>query len=310
MVEPSDGPASGLFAMVPAGFGWNAEAAASNVFQCRAGPEQPALLARAARSELLGLVEALAGAGVAVELLEEPRSDPAPDAVFLNNWFSTHADGTLVLYPMATAARRAERRPELVERISRSVGASEVFDLSGEERAGRFLEGTGSLVLDREARVAYAARSPRTDPELVHAWCERMRYEPVVFDALHRGVPVYHTNVLLSIGRDVALLCAEVVSEPGALRERLAAGGRAVCELSVAQFEAFCGNALEVASTEGELVWAMGAGAADALGPELTERLGRIVSAPLNRLERVGGGSARCALAERVPARDLRAGVR
>ena len=296
--------ASGLILLRPRGFGFDAQAARTNCFQIKVAERAATELRAAATREFDGFVQVLRAAGVALEVLEEPADSEAVDAVFLNNWFSTHACGTLVLYPMSSPVRRQERRPELVEQIAERVGAREVWDLTHHEQQGRFLEGTGSLVFDRSAKVAFAGRSERTDEGLVRAVCERLGYEPVVFDTEFRGAPVYHTNVLLSVA-DAGGPGASAVWCPSAVvasdRERVARalgeGGREVCELDRAQLAEFCGNVLRVASADGP-AWVMSARARAALGRGQLEALGRILSADLAAIETTGGGSARCMVAE------------
>lgn len=293
-----------LLLLRPRGFGLDLEAARTNVFQPEQISRAKGELRAAAAAEFEGLVASLLAAGVQLDVLDEPEDSRAVDAVFLNNWFSTHACGTLVLYPMANPIRRIERRPELIEAIQERVGAREVWDLSTFEADGRFLEGTGSLVLDRQARVAFAGRSGRTDEGLVHAWCERLGYRPVLFDTEFRGVPVYHTNVALSVAGGAgpaagAVWAPEAVvpADRERVAEELAAGGRRVCELDSTQLAEFCGNTLRV-EARGGAAWVMSSRARRALRPDQLEGLGPVVDAELGTIERVGGGSARCMLAE------------
>ncbi len=293
-----------LLLLRPRGFGLDLEAARTNVFQTAHIAQEDGSPRAAAAAEFEGLVANLRAAGAELDVLDEPQDSRAVDAVFLNNWFSTHACGTLVLYPMANPVRRIERRADLIEAIQERVGAREVWDLTAREADQRFLEGTGSLVLDREARVAFAGRSQRTDEGLVREWCERMGYRPVLFDTEFRGVAVYHTNVLLSVAGGArasagAVWCPQAVV--AADRERvageLAAGGRRVCELDLTQLAEFCGNTLRVRVRDAA-AWVMSSRARRALRPAQLEELGRVVDAELGTIETVGGGSARCMLAE------------
>lgn len=297
--------AKSLFLLRPRAFGLDAESARTNLFQPGVVERSEEELRRLAVREFDGLCAVLRHAGVAHEVLEEPADSAAVDAVFPNNWFSTHAGGELVLYPMAAPVRRLERRPELVERIAERCGSTRTVDLTHHEAQGRFLEGTGSLVLDRPGRVAFAARSERTDEGLVHDWARRLGYRPVLFETSFRGAPVYHTNVLMAVGADLAVWCPEVVAERD--RERvggeLAGGGRTVLELSAEQLVAFCGNVFAVRCGDGATGWVMSTRARDAFRPDQRRALGRCLAADLTTIEDVGGGGARCMVAEAVPSR-------
>jgi hypothetical protein len=300
-----------VFMVRPAAFGFNPETAASNGMQGPA-PADAASVARLARAEFDAYVHALESEGVRVVVGEDTPAPARPDAVFPNNWLSFHADGTLVLYPMLAPNRRLERREELVERACESAGfrPRRRLDLTSQERDGRILEGTGSLVLDHRARVAYASRSSRTDESLAREWARELGYEAVVFDARDaRGEPYYHTNVIMWIGTRCAMVCAEAI--PPADRERVLAqlrqdGDRELIEIERAAVAAFAGNMLELASWDEALgdtsVLVMSATARAALEGPLMRRLGAcvdsILAVPLPTIERVGGGSARCMLTE------------
>ena len=300
----------------PASFAWNAETAASNRFQAPAAPGGGDAATLAVR-EFDALAGALRDAGVAVHAIAD-RTDPVcPDAVFPNNWVSLHRDGTVVLYPMLGASRRRERRFDLLVELERrgSHRVTRLLDLSHHELHGRFLEGTGSVVFDHAGRVAYACPSPRTDAAVLEELCAELGYERFVFAAADRdGVPVYHTNVLLSIGTRYALVCAQAVpaQQRGALLERLAGGGRRVLTIDHAQMASFSGNVLELRGADGARVLAGSQRALAALSPEAHDALAacvdRVVTVPVPTIENLGGGSVRCMLAEvflpRAPAVD------
>lgn len=266
----------------PAAFGFSVEAAASNVFQRRSSLESGAVQARAL-AEFDGAVATLRAAGVEVLVAEDTPNPPKPDAVFPNNWFSTHPDGTAVLYPMAVPGRRAERRPELVPPARR------VIDLSPLETTGAFLEGTGSLVLDHDRRLAYACLSPRTTPAGLAAFAEATGYTPVVFEYTLDGAPVYHTNVVLALGPDVALLGEEASPRPDL-------GDREVVLLSAPQLRAYAGNALWLATPAPRMV--MSRTGWGTLSESQRRPLGEPILLDIPTIETVGGGSARCMLAE------------
>lgn len=288
----------------PAAFGWNPQTALTNRFQV--APPKCDLQARAL-AEFDGLVDALAGAGVEVHALADRADPPCPDALFPNNWVSLHADGTAVLYPMLAPNRRLERRPELLTELSQRgrFRVRRLVDLTHHELHGRCLEGTGSVVFDHLGRVAYACRSPRSDEFVLRELCEEIGYEPVAFDATGpAGAPIYHTNVMLAIGRRFAVVCAEAVDAGPreALLERLGAGGRQVEQIDAGQMAAFAGNLLELRARSGESVLAVSARGLASLSPAARERLAdcvdRVVAAPVTTIEDTGGGSVRCMLAE------------
>ncbi len=296
--------APGAVVMVrPARFQPNPQTSADNAFQAKdRAARAPDELAWAARLEFIQAAESLRREGVRVHLFDELPERGTPDAVFPNNWFSTHADGRVVLYPMCAANRRRERRDDVIDKLRRDYVVSEVVDLSFLERDGVFLEGTGAMVLDHDHRTAYMARSGRADERALALFCGRMGYEPVAFDARDRqGRAVYHTNVMMSLASEFALVGLELVPDAAArrrLEERLAASGREVVALTAAQIGEFAGNALEL-STPGGRVLAMSARAAASLRPgqrRRIERSARIVALPVPTIE-LAGGSVRCMLA-------------
>lgn len=292
----------------PASFGSNPETSASNAFQHEPGVDAAAVGALA-REEFDAAVEVLRDAGVRVIVADDSPEPPRPDAVFPNNWFSTHADGRAVLYPMLSPARRRERRVELLERAAAEHGLDlRVLDswlVRAFENKGEFLEGTGSLVLDRANRIAYAARSARTHRAPFEAFCARLGYTGVLFDASDAdGAPYYHTNVIMCVGAGLAVVCLEAIGEGDRARVRasLEAGGHAIIGITREQVLAFVGNMLELRSAAGARLMAMSTTAHDALTPAqraAIESKGlRVVHAPIPTIERVGGGSLRCMLAE------------
>jgi hypothetical protein len=296
---------SKLLMVEPAAFGFNAQTAASNRFQ---QPQAGAAadIAQAGREQLSVLVSALRAAGAIVCVARDNATPVKPDAVFPNNWVSFHEDGTVVVYPMLSENRRVERREAIVEQAKLDLGFIEKrrIDLTAEEKHGRFLEGTGSLVLDRAARVAYACRSPRTDESLVRKWAQLMDYEPVLFDASGPdGAPVYHTNVLLWIGERIAGIGMDWIAERDRdmLTSRLRTGARDLMHLDTRALLSFAGNMLEVPITGSRLL-VMSAAAAASLGDVQRAQLRaagcKPVIAAIPDIERLGGGSVRCMIAE------------
>ena len=302
----------------PAAFDFNPETALTNRMQRSAehappgGLPEPTLPRQPlAAGEFAGLVQALQSEGISVCVADDTPQPPKPDAVFPNNWVSFHEDGTVVLYPMNALSRRVERRQEVVAAVVEKLGfrITRLVDLTHHESEGRSLEGTGSLVLDHANRVAYASLSPRTDAAVVAEWSRELGYEAVVFEAFDRGgVPLYHTNVLLSVGERVVIVGSAAISarDRGRVLERLRSGGREVIEIAHPEIESFVGNMLELASWDEALgdyrVMVMSGAARRALSPAVYEQLSgctdAMLAVPVPTIERLGGGSVRCMLAE------------
>lgn len=284
---------------------FNPDTAASNRYQAQAAPDDdphPAALA-----EFDGLVRVLREAGVEVIVIDDTPEPATPDALFPNNWFSTHADGRFVVYPMLATSRRGERRDDIPALLAAEHGRvlNDIVDFSASEDDGVIVEGTGSLVLDRAYRIAYACVSERTHPDGVRAVCDVLGYRPVLFHATDAdGAAIYHTNVCLAIGTNWAIVCAEAVDnryERRRLLDSLAASGREIVTVSRTQVARFCGNALELRSRSGAALIAMSSQAAANLTDAERLTLGRhasILHAPIDRIEALAGGSVRCMLAE------------
>lgn len=293
----------------PAGFRFNAETASTNALMRDTGlpvAEQQ----RRALVEFDGVVQALRTAGIRVIIADDDAAQPNPDAVFPNNWVSFHRDDDgrrrVVLYPMESPSRRRERREEVLDAVrSAGVTVDEIIDLSALERDRVYLEGTGSLVLDRLQRVAYAARSPRTHDAALAAFAEAMAYDIVAFDAVDRdGVPYYHTNVLMMIGDGIAVVCAESIEDEAqraTVLSRLAAGGRVIVEITRPQVGCFAGNLLAVRDGSGVQKIICSRTAVDSLTADQCKTLsarGDLVIVDVPFIERTSGGGVRCMLAE------------
>lgn len=292
--------ANRVFLIRPIGFGGNTETASSNAFQAETAQTD---ISTEVASEHNRLVQALIDAGIKITILD-PHRDDLPDAVFPNNWFSTHPDGRLVLYPMEAESRRREVRPEFASELEaggRTV--SRTIDLR-QGAAGEALEGTGSLVLDPLYPTVYACRSSRTAGNLVARWCEVMSREAILFEATDpSGKPIYHTNVMLGVGEKLAIASLELVTSKGK-RERLHAalteGGRDLLDISMEQVRNFAGNALFLQGRHGETLFISQRGWMS-LAPEQRERIAALVHpvpVAVDTLESVGGGSVRCMIAE------------
>jgi hypothetical protein len=297
--------AAAVMMIRPAAFDYNPQTAASNRMQEAA--EAVVDASKLALAEFDAAVTALRGAAVPVCVVADTPLPPKPDAVFPNNWVSWHADGSVVLYPMQAPNRRLERRHEILEQVAAECGyrIGRVVDLSPFEAQGRYLEGTGSLVLDHVGRMAFACRSSRTDESLVRRWAEQRGYRPVIFDAVDRaGVPFYHTNVMLSIGSRVAVVAADAIVSADRQRvlTALAAGSRDVIPIDQAAVAAFGGNMLELLNRSGRRVYVLSSHAQHTLPPDTLARLAagtdELLPLAIPTIERLGGGSVRCMLAE------------
>jgi hypothetical protein len=304
--HPESQLASSVLMIRPVRFESNPQTAASNRFQGKTDAT-PAEQHGAALLQFEALAAALRESGVEVIVVDDTPDPHTPDSIFPNNWVSFHADGRVVLYPMEAKNRRTERRTDVIEHLDADLGfqVTEVVDLSGHESDGHFLEGTGSMVLDRVNRVAYACLSSRTHLDVLGDFAQRMDYDIVAFDAVDRdGAPIYHTNVLMNVGEKLAVVCDESIvreEQRQAVLERLESTGHTVMRLDFDQLDAFAGNMLELRGSDGERIVAMSQQAFDSLREdqvELLERNGRIVTAAIDAIESSAGGSVRCMLAE------------
>ena len=298
--------ASTVMMIRPARFESNPLTAASNRFQGKSS-SSPEDQHDIALREFDGLAAALREAGVEVIVVDDTVEPHTPDAIFPNNWISMHADGRVVLYPMEAENRRTERRHDIIDYLDKQAHrqVTEVVDLSAHEDAGHFLEGTGSMVLDRANRVSYACISSRTHLDPLGEFAQRMGYDVVAFEAVDSsGVPIYHTNVLMNVGEQMAVICAEAIprdEQRNAVLARLRETGHDILELTYAQLDAFAGNMLELRNNNGERVLAMSQQAYDSLNEKQRATLAanaRIVRARIDNIESSAGGSVRCMLAE------------
>ena len=311
-MEPRGQCADAVLMIEPKAFGFNPDTARTNAFQhAEVNPAAAGAAQALALAEFRQVAGALASEGVAVCTVADTAAPVKPDAVFPNNWVSFHQDGTLVLYPMQSASRRPERRQDVIESVVARLGfkVAHLLDLTHFEGEGMYLEGTGSLVLDHAQRVAYACASPRTHPALVAEWARELGYEPVVFHAADAaGVPLYHTNVLMWIGERAAVVgtAAIAAADRAAVLGRLRASGREVLEIGHGEIAQFAGNMLELGTWDEALgdsrVLVMSESARRCLAPDTYARLSgctdAVLAVPIPTIERLGGGSVRCMLAE------------
>ncbi len=298
--------ASRVLMIRPVCFESNPLTAQSNKFQTRpdASPQQQQAVAL---REFEGLASALEAAGIEVIVVDDTPDPHTPDSIFPNNWISTHNDGRVVLYPMEAENRRTERRTDVIDHLNTDLGllVSEVVDLTAHEDAGHYLEGTGSMVLDRVNRVAYACLSSRTHLDVLGDFAQRMNYDVVTFDAVDSdGVPIYHTNVLMNVGEELAVIGDVAIARPEqreAVLARLRDTGHTIISLTYDQLHAFAGNMLELRNKDGERIIAMSQQALLSLDDEqrrTLEKQATIVTAPIDSIETAAGGSVRCMLAE------------
>lgn len=295
----------------PVRFAFNEETAGNNAFQQKTENEAAAeRIRKQAVQEFDDYRQLLESEGITVTVLTDTPEPFTPDSIFPNNCFSTHletVDGkplrTLVLYPMYAENRRKERTKLM--KVLGTLPFDRVIDLTAAEADGKFLEGTGALVLDREHHTAYACLSPRADAELLKEWGKLLGYKIFAFHAADEaGMAVYHTNVVMHVGTRFAVVCLESVQDAGeraALVAQLQADGKEIVEISMAQMHQFAGNMLEVRGADGGKRLVMSATAKAALTPAqiaLLERDVKIVSPVLTAIETAGGGSARCMIAE------------
>lgn len=276
----------------PSAFGFNPETAQSNAFQKNLDIEGAPKLAV---SEFDAFVETLRSQGVIVEVFQDRDSPAKPDAVFPNNWVSFHEGGKAIVYPMANPSRQSEVDFEII----RNLGYEVELDLR-QIAAGKALEGTGSLVLDRRNKIAYACISPRTDEVLLSAFSTATGFEIVPFTAFSEGKAIYHTNVVMAVGENTLVACVECITDPTLLKKHAELTHKQLLEISPKQMAQFAGNLLQLRGSEG-LLWILSASAMNSLTEVQKAALShdsKLVCSDLTTIETLGGGSARCMIAE------------
>ena len=288
----------------PAAFGFHAEAAPSNAF---AAPSPAPELQQPVAAEFDGVVHKLEDAGIEVLVINDSPEPSKPDAIFPNNWVSFHADGTIVLYPMATMARRLERDVDRLAPLLGSCGfeVRRTVDLTRHELEGRFLEGTGSLILDRPRRRAFANRSARTHPAVIAEFDVQLDYSTLLFDAADPdGRPIYHTNVIMSLGTRFAVLCSKCVAagDRDTVVGEIEASGRRLIDLSFNQIRSFAGNIIELRRADGRPAVVISSAAVRSLDADQLSILetagGSLLEVDIPTIEAVGGGGIRCMIAD------------
>ena len=293
---------SSLLLMIqPVNFGFNTETAVNNTFQknLEGDVQQKAL------QEFTDFVEVLRKNKVDVTVIEDSLYPATPDSIFPNNWISFHADGRIFLYPMFAANRRLERKSAVLETVKQKFSFTEIVDLTKSESEGLFLEGTGSMVLDQENKIAYACLSPRTNEKILDEFCKMTGYSYVTFRATdNSGIDIYHTNVMMCLAKTFAVVCLESVTDKAEkeyLTNTLIKSDKVIVDISLQQLNHFAGNMLQVINEDGELLLVMSTQAYQSLTATQIEELqkhNRIIHSSLNTIETAGGGSARCMMAE------------
>jgi hypothetical protein len=287
----------------PVNFGFNEETAASNAFQNRDAAKDG--VNEKAQQEFDCMVGTLRAEGIDVTVIEDTPEPYTPDSIFPNNWVSFHADGGIFLYPMQAENRRLERREDIINQLEDCFAVKHIIDLSRFEAEDKFLEGTGSMVLDRENKIAYACLSPRTDRDVLDLFCEETGYKAISFDAVdEKGKAIYHTNVLMCVGSKFVVICLDSIPNPHeriVVKEAITSTQKEIIDISFEQMNQFAGNMLEVNNKAGETLIVMSKNAHSALLEEQKVALknyGKLIYADINTIESIGGGSARCMMAE------------
>jgi len=290
-----------LLMIKPVNFGYNAQTAVNNTFQFNTGDN----IQQKALYEFNALVDVLRNNNVDVTVIEDTVEPSTPDSIFPNNWISFHSNGQVFLYPMFALNRRQERKPSILEKIKNQFTVTEIIDLSFYENENVFLEGTGSMVFDRENKIAYACLSPRTNEKLLDELCNMIGYRPVSFSATDvQAVQIYHTNVMMCIADKFAVVCLQAINNETEKRElidTLKETNKAIVEITIEQLNHFAGNMLQVKNSKDELLLIMSTQAYNSLTNEQVqtlEKYNRIIHTSLDTIETAGGGSARCMMAE------------
>lgn len=288
----------------PVNFGFNPETASNNYFQHQDNNNEGKIQVLALQ-EFRQMVEGLHQKGVKVEVIQDTPAPCTPDSIFPNNWVSFHEEGYTIIYPMFAPNRRLERRCDLLARFGKE---RLLVDYTTWEDQGAFLEGTGSMVLDRGNRIAYACLSPRTDAALFQRFCEEQRYTPIAFEAFHlvegQYSPIYHTNVMMALGSKFAVICLESIhneKQRRAVELSLKETGHEIVPISLEQVNHFVGNMLEVQGDEDKALLCLSTSALSALTftqKQILNQYVELLPFSIPTIERIGGGGVRCMMAE------------
>lgn len=293
---------SHLLMIKPVRFDFNDETAVNNRFQVRS---TGLAIQEKALAEFEAFIETLQKNGIDVTMIEDSTDPHTPDSVFPNNWISFHEDGTLILYPMFAENRRLERKQTVIDAIHRRFRVAKTIDLSDYENGQLFLEGTGSMVLDRDKRIAYACLSSRTDKSILQQFCDQAGYQPLSFSAVDANdQPIYHTNVMMCVADQYVVICLESIKdnvEKARVSNSILQSGKQIIEISYDQMNRFAGNMLQVHNDEGNIFLVMSSQAYRSLTEKQLKKLetfNPIIHSDISTIEANGGGSARCMMAE------------
>ncbi|PWT98784.1 MAG: amidinotransferase [Bacteroidetes bacterium] len=300
---------SHILMIKPVNFSFNAETAVNNAFQV-AGEDEGAQ--EKALDEFEDFVLKLSDSGIDVTVVDDTPFPYTPDSIFPNNWISFHEDGSIFLYPMYADNRRLERKDSVLESVEKKFEIRKTVDLSGFEKENQFLEGTGSMVLDRDHKIAYACLSPRTSETVLKKFCEASGYKAVVFNSVDQnGKAIYHTNVMMCVGDQFVVICMDSIpdqKEKLLVREAIRESGKELIEITLDQMNHFAGNMLQVQNKSGEKFLVMSTQAFHSLNKDQIKKLeiyNPIIHSSLQTIETNGGGSARCMMAEvYLPVKD------
>ena len=291
----------------PINFGYNEETAQDNHYQIKELPHKN--VNERAQKEFDNMVKNLRRNGVSVHVFQDDENEYTPDSIFPNNWVSFHENGDVGLYPMCAENRRMERRPEVLDFLeNEGFTISNIVDYSSAESENKFLEGTGSMILDRENRLAYCSISNRSNEDLFIEFCEDFEFTPIIFNSFqtvgNKRLPIYHTNVMMCVATDYVIVCLDSIDDKKQRKNVssfIKSSGKKLIEISENQVESFAGNMLELVNDKGESILVMSKSAEDSLNENqknIITKYSRIISSDINTIETCGGGSTRCMMAE------------
>ena len=288
----------------PAHFGYNPDTALSNSFQTQDNSMSSAKISDLAKKEFDGLVEILRSQGVNVIVYNEPDDPELTDSIFPNNWFTTHENGQFITYPMLSPSRRLERRRDIIELIHSSYTIHKTINLEDYEKNNLYLEGTGSMILDRVHRLVYACKSDRTNETVLDQFSKLMNFEKVVFTAIDDDMPIYHTNVMMCIGESFVVICLDCLAnqeQKDNVISKLEKCNKEIISINIKQLHSFAGNMLEVKNESDQSYLIMSSQAYNSLRYDQIEKMEKhssILHFPIPTIENYGGGSVRCMMAE------------
>jgi hypothetical protein len=289
----------------PANFGYNQETAVNNSFQTEVSTENESDISKQAVVEFDNMVKVLEAAHVKVIVVEDTVDPVKPDALFPNNWISLHANKSIITYPMFAANRRIEKREDIVSMLEENYGYDRRFTFDFYESEDSFLEGTGSMVLDRANKIVYACISPRTNIKVLDKFCVLMNYQKVIFHSLDdEGEQIYHTNVMMAMGLDYVVICLDSIADPEErkiVEAKFASTNKYILDITTQQMNQFAGNMMQVKTTKGEAILVLSQAAYNSLKSSQIEKLesfNKLLPIDITTIEKYGGGSVRCMMAE------------